>query len=140
MHCRTVRGWRQWILLSFAPLTLLLSGCAPQIVYKDRVVTEYVPQPIAIAPGLTLDCEPAYTLPAAGQLPLLAVFNRLDAVEEALAMCRAQLDKIRELEQPADVSDQQNPTGAAVRPIVEGQVHGDFDAARPRLLARLRAQ
>lgn len=84
-------------ILVFALGTLL--GCAtePPVVYKDRVVEVPLPVRTPIDPRLTVDCEPRYDPPMSGPLPVDAALERLAAVEDALEMCRMQLEALRNL-------------------------------------------
>ncbi len=68
----------------------MLSGCGPL-----RTIEVPVPVRVPVDARLTVDCVPRYNVPAAGQLPVQAAMDRLAAVEDALAQCRAQLEALR---------------------------------------------
>lgn len=86
----------------------LLYACAPQIVYRDRVVSNPVPVPVPLADTLTVDCPPDFTFSAGPHLVVADVLHRLDSVESALAICRSQLDQIRTAEAKA-IGDAKTP-------------------------------
>lgn len=82
-------------LLALATLT----GCAsePPVVYRDRLVEVPLPVRAKIDPQLVADCEPRYDPPQAGPLPVDSALQRLAAVEDALEMCRQQLEALRQV-------------------------------------------
>jgi len=80
-----------------ALVTLQACGNAPRVVYKDRVVEVAVPVQTPIDPRLVLDCEPRFDPPQTGPLKVSAALDRLAAVEDALEMCRMQLEALRNL-------------------------------------------
>lgn len=76
-----------------------LAGCAsePVVVYKDRLVEVPLPVRTPPDPRLVADCEPRYDPPQTGPLPVASALERLAAVEDALEMCRQQLEALRQL-------------------------------------------
>lgn len=73
----------------------MLSGCetAPQ---ATRISSVDLPQPVVekIDPALIKDCEPRYRYPVAS-MKVQHLKDRLEAAEDALAICRNQLELIR---------------------------------------------
>jgi len=83
-------------LPTFGSALVTLAGCSSApIVYKDRLIEVPVPVREQLDARLTQDCAPSYKPPRTGTLPVSAALDRLAAVEEALAKCRAQLQEIR---------------------------------------------
>lgn len=75
---------------------LTLTACeSGQVVYRDRLVEVPVPVQAPLDPRLTADCPPDTELPLTGPLPLADALQRAEAVEDALADCRARLEEIR---------------------------------------------
>lgn len=74
----------------------LLGACAsaPRIIDRPRVVEIKVPTVVPLDSALTADCVPAYQY--GEKVTVDDVISRLMAVEDALAQCRGQLDKIRQ--------------------------------------------
>lgn len=77
---------------------LLLTACAsePTVVYRDRLVDRPVPVQGKIDPRLTADCAPTYELGLAEKVTVDAALRRLESVEDALYLCRLQLEKLRQ--------------------------------------------
>ena len=96
-----------------APVLLWLTACAsePTVVYRDRLVDRPVPVQGKIDPRLTADCSPAYEIGLSEPITVDVLLRRLESVEEALWMCRLQLEKLRQ-------------AGAATG---EGATHGKDD-------------
>ncbi len=81
-------------------ITTLLAGCASERVVT-RVEVKELPVPVVekIDPSLTKDCEPKYRYPASS-LKIRDIKDRLAATEDALAICRNQLENIRAGQHP----------------------------------------
>lgn len=86
------------MLISLLAL-VMLTGCAnePTVVYKDRLVEVPLPVRTPLDSRLVADCEPRYDPPQTGPLPVDSALQRLAAVEDALEMCRQQLEALRQL-------------------------------------------
>lgn len=73
----------------------MLTGCASAPV---ATTTEYVEIPVKVVekldPKLIADCDPKQIYPAT-KLKFKDMKKRLDAVEDALAICRNQLELLR---------------------------------------------
>ena len=95
MHYPTARPFWRPTLLACALLTLNACGTPPRIV--DREVMVPVPVRAPLDPRLTADCPPDAEVPLTGPLPVTEALRRLDAVEAALAACRARLEQLRNL-------------------------------------------
>jgi hypothetical protein len=80
-----------------ALVTLQACASEPRVLYKDRVVEVPLPVRTPLDPRLTVDCEPRNDPPMTGALPVSAVLDRLAAVEDALEVCRLQLEALRNL-------------------------------------------
>lgn len=72
-----------------------LQGCASAPVARSTEPVE-IPTPVVekIDQALTKDCEPHYRYPKAS-LKIRDIKDRLAATEDALAICRNQLENIR---------------------------------------------
>lgn len=83
-------------------LSALLSGCAAhgKVVYRDRTIEVPVPVIQPVPAELLRGCQPRTSVPARGVLTVGDVFERLDAVEVALAMCANQIEIIRARQSP----------------------------------------
>lgn len=95
MRYQTASSFSMSTLPVFA--LLLLQGCesGPDTVYLDRPVEIPVPFVQVIDQRLTIDCEPRTDIPQSGKLTVRQAKDRLAAVEDALAFCRAQIAEIR---------------------------------------------
>lgn len=73
----------------------MLAGCASGPKVGPTTVVDN-PEPVVekIDPRLVKDCEPRYLYPA-GSMSIAAITDRAAAVEDALAICRNQLELIR---------------------------------------------
>lgn len=80
-----------------ALVTLQACASEPRVLYKDRVVEVPLPVRTPIDPRLVADCEPRSDPPQTGPLPVRAALDRLAAVEDALEVCRLQLEALRKL-------------------------------------------
>lgn len=75
----------------------MLSACAnAPLAYRDRAVEAPVPVYKPIKADLIKPCVAHTSVPMQGPLPLADVFERLDAVEIALALCANQIELIRD--------------------------------------------
>ena len=87
-----------WKLTWLLSALLTLSGCGAQrVVYRDREVIKTVPVRAPLDARLTADCVPDAEVPPSGPLPVGEGLRRLDAVESALADCRARLGELRSI-------------------------------------------
>lgn len=76
----------------------LLAGCSgqPQVVFKDRLISVPVPVQAEIDSILTADCAPTYEIGLTEKVTVDASLRRLESVEDALYLCRLQLEKLRQ--------------------------------------------
>jgi hypothetical protein len=79
-----------------APVLLWLTACAhaPAVVYQP--VDRPVPVHGKIDPRLTADCQPVYEIGLSEKITVDVLLHRLESVEDALWMCRLQLEKLRQ--------------------------------------------
>lgn len=95
MRNRIARRCSRWTLPALALLTLSACAHEPETVFRDQLVEVPVPVVQRLPERLTRDCEPRTGVPFAGALTVADVLERLAAVEDALAVCRAQAGELR---------------------------------------------
>ena len=102
MRIPSVKRYLSATLLT--PALLSLQGCASAPEPKFIEVEVPVPVRAPLDPRLLADCNPTVPLPETGPLTVGHALDRLAAVENAIFLCRTQLEKLRQL-------DATQPTG-----------------------------
>lgn len=96
---RTLGVLRSWRAISSLCALSLLAGCATEPRTVTRTVTVEVPVPVVkpLPSELTRDCQPRVNYPDTS-MTVEAIVDRLQAVEDALAICRNEKALIRALQ------------------------------------------